>query len=107
MCREQAQAIGPQTGSLVQGLLSGDTTTGLREAQAVLRLTERYTTSQVEQACARALASSDGRLRTVRGLLERALATLDPPPPSAPAGLAGALLRGPAAFAEYAAAVSA
>ena len=41
-CVEQAQAIGPATTTLVEGLLRTDTMQHLREAQALLRLVPRY-----------------------------------------------------------------
>jgi hypothetical protein len=100
-CVEQALAMGPATTRLVQGLLQDETTHHLREAQALLRLPASYPTGEVERACRLALESGDGRLRTVRGLLERAVQQLEPAPtlPSAPT--AGAFLRGPDTFAAY------
>jgi transposase len=106
-CVEQAQGIGPATTRLVQGLLITETRHQLREAQAILRLVQRHAADRVEQACALALQSGDGRLRTVRGVLDHAIEQLDPPAdaPSPPA--AGAFLRGPATFAGYVAEVPA
>lgn len=106
-CVEQAQAIGPATTRLVQGLLITETTHQLREAQAVLRLVPRYPANRVEQACALALESGDGRLRTVRGLLDHAIAQLDPPADAPTTPVAGAFLRGPDTFAGYIAEVPA
>jgi hypothetical protein len=100
-CAEQAQTIGPATTRAVQGLLITETTHHLREAQAVLRLVQRYPAERVEQACALALASGDGRLRTVRGLLERAITALGPPADATTPTPAGAFLRGPDTFAGY------
>lgn len=101
-CVEQASAIGPATTRLVQGLLQDETTHHLREAQAVLRLTDAHPAAALEHACRLALESGDGRLRTVRGLLAHAVQQLEPtlPPPSTPS--AGACLRGPETFAGYA-----
>lgn len=106
-CVEQATTIGAATTRLVQGLLITETTHQLREAQAVLRLVQRYPAPQLEQACALALASGDGRLRTVRGLLEQAITQLEPPADTPSAPTSGAFLRGPAAFADYVAEVPA
>jgi transposase len=97
-CRRQAQALGPATAALVEGLLATESLTRLREAQAVLRLPERYPASRVERACARALAVEDGHVRTVRSILEHDLDQLPPEEPAAPVA-AGAFLRGEQAFA--------
>jgi hypothetical protein len=70
----------------------------VRQAQAVLRLRDPHGEERLERACQRALASGDGRYRTVRGILERhleAVAEEEVPPPQR----ARAFLRGPAAFA--------
>ncbi len=106
-CVEQAQGIGPATTRLVQGLLITETTHQLREAQAILRLVQRHPTDRVEQACALALQSGDGRLRTVRGLLDHAITQVDPPADAPSTPLAGAFLRGPDTFAGYVAEVPA
>jgi transposase len=100
-CLRQAQEAGPRTAALVAALLEGPTLTRLREVQALLRLRERYPVERLERACARAAAAGDGRYRTVRGILERDLDSLDPEPEPAPR-VAGAFLRGPAAFAPAA-----
>jgi transposase len=96
-CLRQAQALGEATATLVAALLATETQHHLREAQAILRLADQYDGARLDRACALAVAAGDGRLRTVRGLLERAVTTLDPQPPPA-ATSAGAYLRGPAAF---------
>lgn len=97
-CIEQAQAIGPATMTLVRGLLSSETHYHLREAQAILRLLGPHGRERLEQVCALALEAGDGRLRTVRGLLDRDVAQLEPALPAVVVQ-AGAFLRGPAAFA--------
>jgi len=104
-CVEQARAIGPATTRLVQGLLHDETTHHLREAQAVLRLRDASPTGAVDHACSLALASGDGRVRTVRGMLDRGVQQLEPPPPTPGTPSAGAFLRGPETFASYAAEV--
>jgi hypothetical protein len=75
----------------------------LREAQAVVRLAERYGGDRLERACRRALDAGDGRYRTVRGALERDLEAAGAEE-TAPSHLTpvGAFLRGPAAFAAFA-----
>ena len=112
VCQQRAQAVGPATTRLVDALLAPRLLHLLREAQAVLRLTERHDPPHVEAACAQALAAGDGRYRTVRRLVECGVsmvselsdagavgdATASParsdPRPSAP----GAYLRGPDAL---------
>ncbi len=99
---EQARQLGPATGTLVQALLDLYTLTRLREVQAVLRLREHYPADRIERACQRAMQAGDGRYRTVRGILERALDTLEPealPELREPRTTTAAFLRGPAAFA--------
>lgn len=103
VCWQRAQAVGVATAALVEPLLAARTLHHLREVQALLRLAERYDAARLEAACQRALAAGDGRLRTVRGLLERGLdqveAEADPSPLSTASRTAGAFLRGAAAFA--------
>ena len=101
VCRARARAVGPATGELVTALLEPYALHHLREVQALLRLADRYGGARLEGACRRALDAGDGRLRTVRGLLERGLEAAAPEAP-APAVLhqVGAFLRGPAAFAR-------
>ncbi len=97
-CLRRAQEIGPATAVLVAALLEEPTLTRLREVQSLLRLPDRYPPERLERACQRATAAGDGRYRTVRGILERELDSLDPEPEPAPQAT-GAFLRGPAAFA--------
>jgi hypothetical protein len=98
VCRTRAEQVGPATLALVEPLLATRTLHHLREVQAVLRLLEQYAPTRLEAACQRALEAGDGRLRTVRGLLERGWdhwpLLVEPSSPVA----AGAFLRGPAAF---------
>lgn len=104
-CVEQAQSLGPSATTIVRGLVSTETHHHLREAQAVLRLTGAYPPERVEHACALALAAGDGRLRTVRGLLERGVDRLEPQALT-PLSTTGAFLRGPAAYLPEPTAVS-
>ena len=96
-CAEQAQAIGPATTAVIRALLVTETRHHLREAQALLRLVQRYPAERVEHACGLAREAGDGRLRTVRGLLERGVERLEPQA-LAPRSATGAFMRGPAAL---------
>jgi transposase len=96
-CVEQAQTIGPAATTLVRGLLASETLHQLREVQALLRLVPQYAPERLERACQLALEAGDGRLRTVRGLLDREVEDLEPTVGGA-AGAVGAFLRGPTAF---------
>ncbi len=98
-CCRQAAAIGPWTGRLATTLLTPFLLTRLREVQALLRLAQHVEPARLERACQLALEDGDGRLKTVRGILERELDRLAPVAPSAPV-VAPAYLRGPAAFAQ-------
>jgi transposase len=97
-CLAHAQALGPATTALVAALLEQPLLSRLREAQALLRLDERYPAARLERACGRALAAADGRYRTVRAILARDLDRLAPEEAPATAPAAGAFLRGPLAF---------
>jgi transposase len=96
-CLRQAQAIGTATETVVRRLLEVHALHTLRQVQGILRLTERFEATRLEQACARALAAGDGRYHTVRGILERGLEALPPEEPTV-ARESGAYLRGAAAF---------
>ena len=98
-CCRQAAAIGPWTGRLAAALLTPFLLTRLREVQALLRLAQHVEPARLERACQLALEDGDGRLKTVRGILERELDRLAPVAPPA-AVVAPAYLRGPAAFAQ-------
>lgn len=97
VCLQSAEAMGPATDRLVRERLEVHALHNLREAQAILRLAQRYDRSRLERACERALSSGDGRYRTVRGILERGLDLLAPEELPQPVN-AGAFLRGPSAF---------
>jgi transposase len=99
-CLRQAEAIGPETTAVVQALLTPHALYRLREVQAILRLAERFTPERLDHACRQAREGGDGRLRTIRGLLERGLEDdpREPIPFPVPNRLLGAYLRGPAAF---------
>ena len=100
VCQQRAQALGPATAALVDPLLATRTRQHLREVQALLRLAERYPAVRLECACQRATAVGDGRLRTVRGLLEQGVeAAVDSPAGEGAGTTVGAFLHGPTAFA--------
>ena len=73
-CRRRAAELGPNIASLVDDLLTEPPhpLCALREAQAVLRLHERYSSDRLDGACRRALVA-DGRYRTVKNILDRSL----------------------------------
>ena len=69
----------------------------LRQAQAIVRLSDHFGAERVERACHQAVYAGDARNRTVRGILEGGFDRLDvedPPPPKWVRGF----LRGPAAI---------
>lgn len=106
VCHERAAQVGPATLALVEPLLASRLLHHLREVQALLRLAQSYSPTRLETACARALAAGDGRLRTVRGLLESGRDQLAPEREAELIGeptlrgtrTTGAFLRGPTAF---------
>ncbi len=103
-CLDQATAVGAATALLIRALLEPPTLTGLRQAQAVLRLRDPHGDERLERACRRAWESGDGRYRTVRGILERHLEEAvgeEAPEPRT----TRAFLRGPDAFAPAGAAL--
>ncbi len=71
-CRRRAAEVGTATAALVDGLLEQGGLTRLREVQALLRLLDRYDAARLEAACALAL-TADGRMKTVRNILEAGL----------------------------------
>ncbi len=71
-CRRRAAEVGTATAALVDGLLEQGGLTRLREVQALLRLLDRYDAVRLEAACALAL-TADGRMKTVRNILEAGL----------------------------------
>jgi hypothetical protein len=102
-CLEQATTVGEATALLIRTLLEPPTLTGLRQAQAVLRLRDPHGDARLERACRRALECGDGRYRTVQGILERHLEEAIGEEAPAPR-TTRAFLRGPDAFAPTGAA---
>ena len=90
-CVEQATRIGPACAALIERLLSDRIVERLRAAQAVLRMADRYGTSRLEAACARALAHDSPFYRTVKTILaggfdQQPLPAVDPAPAYARGG---------------------
>jgi hypothetical protein len=90
-CVEQAARVGPACASLIERLLSDRIVERLRAAQAVLRMADRYGTSRLEAACARALAHDSPFYRTVKTILaggfdQQPLPAVDPAPAYARGG---------------------
>ncbi len=71
-CRQQAGELGENVGALVDGLLVSAALYRLRQAQAVIRLSEIYPAARIDAACARALGA-DGQYVTVRNVLRNGL----------------------------------
>lgn len=68
-CRRRAAEVGSATAGIVDALLGQGGLTRLREVQALLRLSDKYEAARLEAACAIA-ATADGRMKTVRNILE-------------------------------------
>lgn len=97
-CLEKADALGQAVGLVANRLLTPYSLSHLREVQALLRLGEQYPVERINRACAKALAAGDGRYRTIRGILTRALDQLAEEETATSASTSGAFLRGPAAL---------
>ena len=69
-CRAQAVLIGPATDSLIGELLSLNVLHRLRQAQGVIRLSDKHGVIRLEAAARRALEAGDPSYRTVKGILE-------------------------------------
>lgn len=96
-CRRRAQELGCAVLQLVDELLAEPMPlTRLRQAQAVIRLGEKYGAERLDMACRRSL-EADASYRTVKGLLENPL-VVDESLPDLSA--AGAMLHGVAVLME-------
>jgi len=96
-CRTQAAIIGPGCEALIGELLAVNALFRLRQAQGVLRFSERYGDGRLEAACQRAIEAGDPSYKTVKGIL--AAGTETSPLQARLTGIdAPAWLRGPAAF---------
>jgi hypothetical protein len=72
-CRTLAQAIGPETATVVEALLAERPLDRRRSVQALLRLVERVGRTRLEAACARARPTGDIRYRRIKQILEAGL----------------------------------
>jgi transposase len=97
-CRQRAEQIGPDTATLIAGLLEVNALFRLRAAQGILGLADKYTPDRLEAACGRALLADDPSYRTVKGILAAGTDRKPSQPRSAGDGGAAAHLRGPAAL---------
>jgi transposase len=94
-CIAQGAALGPAVGQFLTVLLGGVFPWArLRQAQALLRLAERFGAARVNGACARALAFDLVDVRRVQRILQQALEHGPAPEPR------GAVLAVPARFAR-------
>jgi hypothetical protein len=74
----QAQDLGPQIGRFMEALLSGELPwTKIRQAQALLRLANRFGPPRVDAACRRALAFELLNVRRVESIVRQDLEQLD------------------------------
>lgn len=88
-CREQARAIGPAIGQVVDQLLGDRWQDRLRSVQAILRLADSVGRERLEAACQRALFYGDPRYRRIKDILNAAL-DREPLPDNGPAQSAAA-----------------
>lgn len=79
-CLAEAAAIGPATHEVVATLLADPALDRLPTAGRLLRLRERYDSSRLEAACARALHYGDPAYKTVKRILAQGLETAEPEP---------------------------
>ncbi len=98
-CRAQAAVVGPACDTLVAELLAVNALFRLRQAQGVLRFSERYGDDRLEAACLRAIEAGDPSYKTVKGILA-AGTERHPVQVQLPGIAAPAWLRGPGAFGE-------
>ena len=91
--------VGPACDTLVGELLAVNALFRLRQAQGVLRFSERYGDDRLEAACLRAIEAGDPSYKTVKGILA-AGTERHPVQVQLPGIAAPAWLRGPGAFGE-------
>jgi hypothetical protein len=99
-CIQQGRALGPAVGQFLTVLLEGIFPWArLRQAQALLRLAERFGAARLNAACARALAFDLVDVRRVKRILQQALeAEPAPTERGAVLPLPARFLRPPASF---------
>ena len=90
VCLETAKAIGPGAHQMVQFALEPFTRTGLRKAQGILRLTDKYSNERLELACLRAISYDNYDYKSLSNILQNNLekvakpSVTTTPPPSSP-----------------------
>ncbi len=78
-----AKSRGEQQGAFMENLLAGDVPWAyIRQAQALLRLTDKYGSSRVEAACSRALAFGLMNVKRVEGIITQSLERETTPKPA-------------------------
>lgn len=91
-CRRRAAELGDNVAAVVGELTAPEIMSGLRSAQGVVGLGDKYGAERLDAACARALAVGDPSYRTVKGILAVGAefeGTEAPKVPEAPAHLHG------------------
>lgn len=83
-CRKQATGLGEHVESLVGGLLEPHALYRLRQAQAVLKLADKYGRERLDTACRRAIEIGDPEYKTVKGILVAGTEDEGEPEPVAP-----------------------
>jgi len=73
VCLDKAKAIGPSTHHMVSISLEPFTRTGLRKAQGILRLTDKYSNERLELACKRAIAYDNYNYKSLENILKNKL----------------------------------
>lgn len=72
-CITQAKWLGASVAEAVEEILSVKTLYHLRQAQGIIRLSERYGAVRLNAACTRACNFGDPRYRTIKTILEKGL----------------------------------
>jgi hypothetical protein len=96
-CRTKAAAYGPYTERLIRTILSEHAMRNLRKVQGILRLGEKYSQRELEQACQRALLFGNYRYKSLKTILEKGLSAPEDAPPAAPLSPLGQRFLRPAA----------
>ncbi len=69
VCLEAAKSIGEATYQIIETTVKPGTRIGLRKAQAILRLADKYSKERLEQACARAISYDNYCHKTLVNIL--------------------------------------
>ena len=73
ICLESAEAIGVATHKIIQYCIKPGTRVGLRKAQAILRLAEKYSKKRLEAACLRASSYDNYNYNSLFNILSNGL----------------------------------